>query len=83
MCRMHGGRAPQVQAAAAERLKALAGRAVDVLEDFLEDTESGALRLAAARDVLDRAGYKATEKVDLTSKGESFSFTIQGRHADA
>lgn len=66
VCRMHGGSAPQVLAAAGERIKALAPRAVEVLEAFLDDDdEAGPLRLAAARDILDRAGYKPRDKVDV------------------
>jgi hypothetical protein len=57
--------APQVQASAAERIKALAPRAIDVIEALLDETDSSMVRLAAARDILDRAGYKPHDKVDV------------------
>lgn len=66
VCRMHGGMAPQVQAAAGERIKALAPRAVDVIEALLDAEDPGMLQLAAAKDILDRAGYKPKERVDVS-----------------
>jgi hypothetical protein len=65
---MHGGSAPQVKAAAAERIKALAPSALDVLEQLLKsDTEN--IQLAAARDLLDRAGYGAKQKIEAEHTG--------------
>lgn len=65
VCPTHGGLAPQVRQSAALRLKALEDSAVDALEDLLQ-SEAEAIRLATARDVLDRAGHKPREKVDVT-----------------
>lgn len=55
VCPMHGGAAPQVKAAAAERLKELAPKAITVLDNLL-DEPNPFVRLAAAKDVLDRNG---------------------------
>jgi hypothetical protein len=71
VCRMHGGMAPQVQAAAGERIKALAPRAVDVIEELLNDYESAGLRFAAARDILDRAGYSAKQRIEHSGEAQS------------
>lgn len=65
VCVTHGGAAPHVKAAADQRLKALAPNAVDVLEELLNATdEASAIRLAAARDILDRAGYSAKQRIE-------------------
>ncbi len=66
VCRMHGGASPQVQAKASERIKALAeGPALDRLEKLL-DSEQDAIALAAARDLLDRAGYGAKRQIEVS-----------------
>jgi len=60
---MHGGLAPQVLASAGERINQLAPRAVDVMEELMGPEQPPVVRLGASRDILDRAGYKATEKI--------------------
>lgn len=65
VCRMHGGSAPQVKQAAEARIKALAeGRALARLEELLE-SPLDSVALAAAKDLLDRAGYAARQRVDV------------------
>jgi hypothetical protein len=64
VCHTHGGAAPQVKARARERLAALVEPAIGVLGDLIR--RRGKLPMAAlgaARDVLDRAGYKVAEPV--------------------
>jgi hypothetical protein len=65
VCQTHGGGAPQVKAKAAERLAALVDPAIDTLDKSMK-VDNPAVALAAAKDVLDRAGHKATDKVDST-----------------
>lgn len=70
VCGQHGGRAPQVRRKAEERIRelvnpALARIAKLIGDDELPGAESEAVSLAAARDILDRAGYGATAKVSL------------------
>jgi hypothetical protein len=66
VCRMHGGGAPQVKAAAAARLRAMVDPALGVLE-YAVKRKNKDLRgaLAAAKEVLDRAkpedGEEGTE----------------------
>jgi hypothetical protein len=61
---MHGGAAPQVRQAAAARLAALVDPALDTLQRALRSSDLG-VAVRAARDVLDRAGYRASTQVDL------------------
>lgn len=67
VCNTHGGSAPQVRAAANRRLMALAPRAVQVLADLLEHSESDIVRLRAATELLDRGIGKAVDvTLDIT-----------------
>ena len=68
VCRMHGGSAPQVKAAARERLMALQPLAIQTLHNLLNREEFPTVQLGAARDVLDRTEGKAIESVQLTGK---------------
>ena len=71
---MHGGKAPQAMAKAeaalelAEaRLRGLAGPAVATLEDLVTNATSEAVRLAAARDLVDRSVGRATERIHVAA----------------
>lgn len=79
VCVTHGGRAPQVRQSADARLAAMVDPLLTELFRIARSGENDAVRLAAIKDALDRAGYKPRDKVDVTSGGEPFSFTIQGR----
>lgn len=83
VCRTHGGSAPQVRAAADARLRALVDPAIGVLEASMKrHAKQPQVALAAAKDVLDRTGFKTAEKVEMKhqySEGailmtEAFSF---------
>ncbi len=65
VCHVHGGRAPQVKQAAQDRLRNLVDPAITRLEILIND-EMSSVALAAVKDVLDRNGFKATEKVEAT-----------------
>lgn len=66
MCVVHGGAAPQVIRSARERLAALVCPAITVFEQRLADAESPQLQVQVAKDILDRTGHKATDKVELS-----------------
>lgn len=69
VCVYHGGKAPQVQAAANLRLLELAEPALTALLEIVNDrgaTSVGA-RLSAAKDILDRCGLVAVQKVETTN----------------
>jgi hypothetical protein len=55
VCRYHGGGAKQVQNAARERLAALVMPALGALSELVKQRKVPAVRLGAARDVLDRS----------------------------
>ena len=64
---MHGGSAPQVREAARRRLLALVDPALATLARSLKlDGPAASVALAAAKDVLDRAGMKGAEVLQLT-----------------
>jgi len=75
VCRSHGGVAPQARAKAeaalalAEaKLRGLApGLAVAELEALVTGATSEAVRLAAARDLVDRSVVKATEHIHVAA----------------
>ncbi|MCA4755261.1 hypothetical protein [Mycolicibacterium fortuitum] len=66
---MHGGAAPQVQAAARRRLQqatdALAARLLGIA---LDEGTSETVRLSAIRDALDRGGVTAKAELELSAK---------------
>ena len=64
VCRVHGGSAPQVKQAAAERIRELVDPAIDQLARLLEAADSDAVKLSAIKDVLDRAGYSAKQRIE-------------------
>ena len=73
VCAMHGGKAPRALAkaqAAMEladmRLRGLTMPAVDALERLLT-ADSDAVVLGAAKDVLDRGGLQATDRVEVAA----------------
>ncbi len=65
VCRMHGGSAPQVKAKAARTLlEELIEPALMALRDIVQDVKQPAsARVAAARDILDRTGFKPVIQV--------------------
>lgn len=70
VCWVHGGAAPQVRAAALRRIHSLVDPALEILAEAMAagPTPEG---VRAARDVLDRAGYKAPEKITFEKKDEA------------
>lgn len=74
VCATHGGRAPQVKKSAteriAERIETLAGPAVTVLQELME-SEDERVRFTAAKDLLDRGGFKAPDRQEFSGPGGS------------
>ncbi len=64
VCSSHGSKSPQAREAAAERIASMVHPAIDGLARALASDDLGAV-VRAARDLLDRAGYKAPKQVKL------------------
>jgi len=60
---MHGGRAKHVRAAAEARIAAMVDPALGELHRLIRHADTDGVKLAAIKDVLDRAGLKATVTV--------------------
>jgi sugar phosphate isomerase/epimerase len=65
---MHGGAAPQVKRSAHERLAEMVDPLLTELFRIARSGDSDTVRLAAIKDALDRAGYKANSRLELTGK---------------
>lgn len=69
VCRMHGGSAPQVRAKAEQRILEAADPAAAKIVALMHDKKVPyTVQLAAARDLLDRAGISKTQTVALELK---------------
>jgi hypothetical protein len=69
VCVMHGGGAPQVKAAAEERLRSLVDPAIRRLAELVAQREFPSVAIAAVKDVLDRNLGKAAEKQTVEHTG--------------
>lgn len=58
VCRMHGGSSPQAKLKADQRLALMVDPVLSEMFRIALDGESDGVRLAAGRDLLDRAGLK-------------------------
>lgn len=78
VCHYHGGGAPQVKAAAMERiLQAVAPAIAELFDIAMDRNEDAADRIRACRDLLDRAGLAAKHQVQLTGDdGGPIGFTV-------
>ena len=65
VCIIHGGGAAQVIAKARQRILEMVDPALARLGQVIRDPESEASSVRAARDVLDRAGLKPVDKLQL------------------
>jgi hypothetical protein len=69
VCRIHGGAAPQTQRKARERVLLAADDAISQIIRLMEDQSvPPQIRLAAARDLADRADLGGASKVELELK---------------
>ena len=63
---MHGGKLPQVQNKIRERMLAAADPALGEMIRLFKKARNEAVRRQAAADILDRAGYKPSDKLEHT-----------------
>ena len=83
VCIMHGGRAPQVRAAAQLRILGMVSPALHALSKLIESADSDSVKLSAVKDVLDRAGLAAAHlsKVEVTGKDGENLFPVEAVEA--
>ena len=74
VCGTHGGRSPQAMAKAQRmvelaelRIRGLAPRAVDTLEELVTSADSEQVRLQAANSLVDRSVGKPKEKIQVAA----------------
>jgi len=68
VCDFHGAKAPQVKRKAQQRIEESADRMVKVLLGMALCAESESVKLAAVKDVLDRAGLGSKQALELSAK---------------
>src|SRR5690242_1517577 len=70
VCQVHGGRAPQVKRAAAERIAEMVDPALNALRKLVDNADSDSVRLSAVKEILDRHMGRAKQSLDLTTGGQ-------------
>ena len=71
VCASHGGKAPQVVASAMDRLRLMQPRALGAIDDLMIQTEAPAVRLGAAKAVIDWTEGAAAQKLEHSGKIET------------
>lgn len=78
VCRAHGGAAPQVRAKAQVRLLMASDLAAKKLIELMSSAKvPDAVKLTAARDLLDRANVVGTQQVEIRAEVQSWERTMQ------
>lgn len=79
VCRVHGGAAPAVQAAAKVRLAMAADRmAANLLKIAVDDDAPDSVKLAATNSALDRAGLTSKSAVEVSVDPKPFEQLLSG-----
>lgn len=68
VCPTHGGSIKRVKLSAQQRLAEMVDPALTSLAQLVQRADSDGIRLAAIKDVLDRAGYKPKERIEQTGE---------------
>ncbi len=74
VCRVHGGAAPQVKEAAKLRILALVHPALATMARAVNSKRKGepsAVEVSAAKDILDRAGLAAKDRLELSGAAKA------------
>ena len=65
VCVTHGGSAGHVREAARRRLEAMVFPALAVLRKLIDEADGDGVKLAAVKDILDRAGLKPSDLIQV------------------
>lgn len=68
VCPTHGGSIKRVKQSAQQRLAEMVDPALTSLAELVESADSDGIKLAAIKDVLDRAGFKPKERIEQSGK---------------
>lgn len=68
VCPTHGGSIKRVKLSAQQRIAEMVDPALNALAELVDNADSDVVKLAAIKDVLDRAGYKPRERVEQSGK---------------
>ena len=82
MCRMHGGSAPQVRAAAQRRLLEAADPVAARLVHLALHSDDEKVQLAACRDLLDRVAVTSPKQIEVMPSLELVNEWIEALEAD-
>lgn len=80
VCTHHGGNAPAVKAKARQRIEETAERMPKQRLGIATDVESEAVRLAAIKDALDRAGPVAPKMVEVAIAPKPWESDLHRHH---
>ena len=82
VCRMHGGSAPQVRAAAMRRLLEAADPVAAELVRLATQSKDERVRLAACRDLLDRVAVASPKQIEILPDPQLVQQWIAALEAD-
>lgn len=83
VCSKHGGRARHIKAAAKARIESAADRMAQLLLGIaIDDTTPPAVRLAAIKDALDRAGLSPRAALDVVHELKPWQAILDGIDRD-
>lgn len=82
VCRMHGGSAPQVRAAAMRRLLEAADPVAAELVRLATESADEKVRLAACRDLLDRVAVSSPKQIEILPDPALVTQWIEALEAD-
>ena len=66
VCRHHGGQLSTVRLSAKQRLAALVDPSIDRMQKVITKGKHDPSAIAAAKDILDRNGFKVIDKIEIT-----------------
>ena len=81
VCGTHGGRAPQVRAAAQMRILGMVSPALRRLQALVDNADTDSVKLSAVKDILDRAGLAVAQIHQLQGPNGAALFPVEALEA--